>query len=120
MPHYDERWGFDPGPPAWEPCAISLALALTLAASVGCASSAPPVPVPPEQVERLCEKDAKIEGRVGISISPYPCVVVKTYDAMEATKGRGPIQGAAARFFLRTRLLARGVFSTVFGLLGLG
>jgi hypothetical protein len=45
---------------------------------------------------------------------------MKTRIAIEDSKGRGFWAGGATRFFLRARLMARGVFSTIFGLVGLG
>jgi hypothetical protein len=94
--------------------------AIVVLGTTGCASTPPPPP-PAEVVKELCTADTDIEaGKASIKLSPYPCVIAKTYAAMDATQGRGPIQGSVARFFLRTRLVARGIFSTVFGLVGLG
>lgn len=59
-------------------------------------------------------------GGAGISIPTYPCDVLRTYESMEATAGRGPVSGTMVRFFLRARLVTRGIFSMVFGLFGLG
>lgn len=97
---------------------ISLLLAAIL---TGCAAK--PLPPLPEKstVDELCSKDTDIDaGKASISMSPYPCVVVKTYAAMEATRDRGFWMGRVPRFFLKSRLVARGIFSTVFGLFGLG
>jgi hypothetical protein len=97
-----------------------LLIALILFAG-GCATTPSPDLPTEETVKALCTKDTDISaGKASIELSPYPCVVAKTYAAMEATEGRGFWMGVVPRAFLRTRLVARGIFSTVFGLVGLG
>lgn len=95
-----------------------------LLVAAGCAK---PQPVPSEELspkelrEIVCGNDTKVGGRsINIEIDSFPCTAVKTRHAIEDTKGRGFWGGPVTRFFLRTRLIARGVFSTVFGLVGLG
>lgn len=101
------------------------AMILLLTFAPGCATSEPP-PVetftPTEMRALLCEGgDTKIGGRsVNIEISSLPCTALKTRLAIEDSQGRGFWAGGVTRFFLRTRLVARGVFSTVFGMVGLG
>ena len=106
---------------------ILMLLLLTLVAwgMGGCATSEPPPTeqfTPSEMRALLCEGgDTKIGGRsVNIEISSLPCTALKTRLAIEDSQGRGFWAGGVTRFFLRTRLVARGVFSTVFGMVGLG
>jgi len=126
LKHFDERWGFNPGRPDWQPCLAALLLAATLWWIVGCATAPEPPPTeqftPAEMRALLCEGgDTKIGGRsVNIEISSLPCTALKTRLAIADSQGRGFWAGGVTRFFLRTRLVARGVFSTVFGMVGLG
>jgi hypothetical protein len=59
-------------------------------------------------------------GGVGVSSPSYPCEVMRTREAMAGTVGHGFVQGKMARFFLRGRLITKGVFSLIFVLVGLG
>jgi hypothetical protein len=100
-------------------------LVLVVVLTAGCAATAPPPPTetmtPREVREIVCGNDTKVGGRsINIEIDSFPCTAVKTRHAIEDTKGRGFWGGPVTRFFLRTRLVARGMFSTVFGLVGLG
>jgi hypothetical protein len=70
-----------------------------------------------------CENDRGGEVDVagfGMSSSTYPCEIIRTYQAIKATEGKGFIMGGVPRFFLRMRLVTKGIFSGIFGLLGLG
>ena len=61
-------------------------------------------------------------GGVSISAPTYPCEVQRTYEALDEmdAEGRTGFLAGAARTFLKTRLFTRGIFSSVFGLFGLG
>lgn len=78
---------------------------------------------PPEfTIEQACiQKTKKVSaGGFGLSGGSYPCDLVETYAALELAEGRGFIDGTLPRFFLRARLVTRGFFSMIFGLVGLG
>jgi len=96
---------------------------LAVAVAGGCAT--PPTPneelSPKEVREIVCGNDTKVGGKsINIEIDSFPCTAVKTRHAIDDSEGQGFWGGPMTRFFLRTRLVARGVFSTVFGLVGLG
>ena len=64
---------------------------------------------------------------IGIAGPSYPCEIVRTYDAVAATRRldengnvRGFWTGTLPRKFLWTRLITKGVFASIFGLVGLG
>ncbi len=59
-------------------------------------------------------------GGFGVSSPTYPCEIMRTYEAIKHTEGRGFLMGGVPRFFLRVRLITKGVFSAIFGLIGLG
>ncbi|MEE8537836.1 MAG: hypothetical protein V3S71_07475 [Acidobacteriota bacterium] len=68
-------------------------------------------------------------GGVSLSFPTYPCEIERTYLAIEHTLATDPNSGEQLhgfwtgklpRFFLRTRLLSKGLFSAIFGLIGLG
>jgi hypothetical protein len=59
-------------------------------------------------------------GGFSVAFPTYPCEVMRTYDALEKTKGRGFMMGTLPSFFLKVRILSKGVFSAIFGVLGLG
>jgi hypothetical protein len=123
-------------------CALALALAVAiyvLVSTAGCAShgladvESPLIPsvVPEtsakieedadERLARLCDAKTRIDvGPADVAFSSYPCEVAKTQAAVEATQGKGVIMGTLPRFFLRVRLVTRGIFSSIFGLVGIG
>ncbi len=104
----------------------ALALVLLTLAVAGCASTPHDYPdgVPNVRIERLrasCIGTTSVDvGPVEVSSSSYPCEILRTYAALEATEGRGWLMGALPRFFLKARLVTKGVFSTFAGLVGLG
>lgn len=59
-------------------------------------------------------------SKVGMSVPSYPCEVIRTYEAIEATRGRGFWMGVVPRSFLKIRLVSKGLFSALFGIIGLG
>ena len=67
-------------------------------------------------------------GGFSMSFPTYPCSIKRTYEAIEHTletdedgkRLHGFWTGKVPRFFLRTRLVTKGLFSAVFGLIGLG
>lgn len=68
-----------------------------------------------------CNTGSEVEaGPVSVRSSSYTCEVLRTYAAIEATEGRGFVMGGLPRLFLRMRLITKGIFAGVFGLLGLG
>ena len=80
--------------------------------------------MPDEDLELLrasCTGGSSLDvGRVEISSSTYPCEILRTYAAVEATEGRGFLMGTIPRFFLKMRLVTKGIFAGVAGLVGLG
>lgn len=59
-------------------------------------------------------------SKVGMSVPSYPCEVIRTYEAIEATEGKGFWMGVVPRSFLKIRLVSKGLFSALFGIIGLG
>ncbi len=67
-------------------------------------------------------------GGFSMSFPTYPCSIARTYQAIEHTlevdengeRLHGFWTGNLPRFFLRARLITKGVFSAIFGLIGLG
>ena len=55
-----------------------------------------------------------------MSSTTYPCEILRTYAAIEATEGRGWLMGALPRFFLKMRLVTKGIFAGFAGLVGMG
>ncbi len=102
------------------------AFALCLALAVGCASTHHDYPdgAPEADVALMrasCIGGASVDvGPVEVSSDSYPCTILRTYAAMEATEGRGWLLGALPRFFLKVRLVTKGIFSMFAGLVGLG
>ena len=123
-------------------CGIALAWGAT-----GCASSAPPPAAAPSDppigssgldsrpytaaLEQLdddardmlwseCGGSYADVGKVALQSTSYPCEILRTYAAIEATRGHGFWMGTLPRFFLRARLVSKGLFSTIFGSVGLG
>ncbi len=80
--------------------------------------------IPPEATSYGCDTSGGSTqvkgGGVGVSSPSYPCEVMRTKEAVDATERQGFVQGRLARFFLRGRLITKGIFSLVFGLVGLG
>lgn len=59
-------------------------------------------------------------GGFSVSVPTYPCEVARTYETLDGLQSRGGFLAGAAKVFLHARLVTRGIFSSVFGLLGLG
>jgi hypothetical protein len=59
-------------------------------------------------------------GGFSVSVPTYPCEVARTYETLDGLEERSGFLAVSSRFFLKTRLVARGIFSSVFGLFGLG
>lgn len=74
-----------------------------------------------DQVDLLCSGGTKVEaGPVSASTGTFPCEYIRTLEAVRETEGRGFLMGALPRFFLKVRMVTRGIFGAVFGLFGLG
>ncbi len=100
-------------------------LVALLFACAGCATApSAPVMLNSEQLSLLrdsCHGGSTVDvGRVEISSSNYPCELLRTYAAIEATRGRGFWLGDFPRFMLKMRLVTKGIFSGFAGLVGLG
>lgn len=111
---------------------VMLSLLLLLA---GCAVTSKPaaerkvlVPIAitlsAEQIELLrhsCSGGSSVDlGKASISSTTYPCEILRTYAAIEATRGRGFWMGTFPRWMLKMRLVTKGIFSGIAGLVGLG
>ena len=93
----------------------------------GCATvPAPnePIMLSAEQFKILreaCHGGASVDvGKIEISSTTYPCEILRTYAAIEATRGRGFWMGTFPRWMLQMRLVTKGIFSGIAGLVGLG
>lgn len=109
---------------------VALALAaVLLLASAGCASTRQDYPegagisseTRAEILRASCVGGTSMDvGPIEVNSNSYPCEILRTYAALEATEGRGWLMGALPRFFLKTRLVTKGIFSAIAGLVGLG
>ena len=59
-------------------------------------------------------------GGFSVSVPTYPCEVARTYETLDGLQSRGGFLAGAAKVFLHARLVTRGIFSSIFGLIGLG
>lgn len=84
----------------------------------------PPAPQVIVNPPDLCDGPAaamRLEvAKVGMSVPSYPCEVIRTYEAVDATQGKGFWMGTVPRAFLKVRLISKGLFSALFGIFGLG
>lgn len=67
-------------------------------------------------------------GGFALSFPTYPCEVARSHEAIahayeldaDGTRKHGFVTGTMPAFFLKVRLITKGLFSAVFGLFGLG
>ncbi len=117
-------WAVPPGPPEDEGTTPTVEVLVNAGVIVDVPklpAAAPPATTAVADACDTASAAAQVRGGgFSLAFPTYPCAVLRTYAAIDATQGKGFFLGKVPRVFLRARLITLGLFSTIFGLVGLG